>query len=223
MASDAKTLTTATTDHTHLRWAGAAAFGLHLSLVLTVALLAWFFQVKSLRQLMAEGGSIAQSGPAPVEEMEVVLLPEQTPPPPTVNPDFVREIVKPKPVPVPPVIKPKVMVPKPTPQPKPKYTAVGATGNGESAGASRLVVGSSSFPHPDYPFTAKEMHQTGTVMVRIQFDSAGQASDVEIESSSGFNTLDNSTRSFILANWHDPHFAGRSCSVPVEYRLDPSQ
>ena len=154
--------------------------------------------------------------------MEVELRPpDLPPPPPTVNPEFIKQIVLPKPVVVPPQPVP-VAPPPPRPVPvvhKPHFTAPHATGTGETASVSQLVLGSSGFPRPGYPYEARLRHQSGTVVVGIQFDSEGRPADVEIDTSSGVSVLDSSTRSFIQANWRNESFAGRRVTVPVEYQL----
>jgi TonB family protein len=147
--------------------------------------------------------------------MEVVLEPVEIPPP-TDHVEFIREVVKPKPQPVP--VKPKI-VPKVINRPKPQYTAPNATGQGESRSVSRLVVGTSGFPHPGYPASAMMMHLEGTVVVTIQFDGNGQAQSVDVANSSGVGILDSNTRTFIRENWHNADFAGKLVTVPVEYTL----
>jgi protein TonB len=197
-----------------------AAFGLHVLVASIIILLALLTHVKTIEQLMAEGGSIAQSGPAPEQEMEVVLRPEDLPPPPpTVNPEFIRQVDLPKPQVVPPPAIPVPPKPKPVLVRKPAYTAPQATGLGESASTSRLVIGSSGVPQPGYPYEARLRHQTGTVSIGIQFDATGSAADVEVLQSSGVPVLDSSTRSFIHTHWHNESFAGQRVTVPVEYRL----
>jgi TonB family protein len=102
---------------------------------------------------------------------------------------------------------------------KPRYTAPKATGSGESASVSRVVLGSSGFPRPGYPYQARIHHQTGTVSIGIQFDASGEAGDVEVIESSGVPLLDSSTCDFIRSHWHNESFAGRRVTVPVEYQL----
>jgi TonB family protein len=184
-------------EEIYIRHGATASFGLHLFVAGLVALIAFLTHIKSIEQLMAEGGSIAQNGPAPEENIEVELRPEDLPPA----------------IPVPPRPKPVIVN-------KPRFTAPKATGTGESANVSRLVVGSSGFPQPSYPYQAMVRHQTGTVSVNVLFDASGSVSDVEVTESSGVPILDSSTQSFIQANWHNESFAGRHVTVPVEYRMN---
>ena len=215
--AQSSTLTQYPPEQYYVRWGAAGSFGIHLFVASTILLIAFLTHVKTLEQLMKESGSIATTGPAPEEPMEVVLQPDDTPPPPPiVNPDFVREIEKPKPVVVPP---PPVPVKKVVAQVKPRYTAPRATGTGETNTVSRLVVGSNQFPQPPYPVEAEMKHQTGTVNVNIQFDGGGRVAEVEVSSSSGVSILDSNTRSWIRSRWHDTSFAGQTVSVPITYRM----
>jgi TonB family protein len=208
-------------EQVFIRHGATASFGLHLFVAGLIALIAFFTHIKSIEQLMAEGGSIAQNGPAPEENIEVLLRPDDLPPPPpTVNPEFIKEVELPKPVVIPPPPIPVVPPPKPVIIAKPRFTAPKATGTGESSSISRLVVGSSGFPQPGYPYQAQVRHQTGTVSVSIQFDASGSAADVEVIESSGVSILDSSTLSFIQSHWHNDSFAGRRVTVPVEYRMN---
>ena len=205
-----------------LRHGATASFLLHLAVVGTIVLIAFLTHIKTIEQLMAEGGSIEQSGPAPEENIEVLLRPDDLPlPPPTVNPEFVKQVELPKPVVIPP---PPVPVAIPPPKPvmvaKPRFTAPKATGTGESAGVSHLVVGSSGFPKPIYPYAAQVRHQTGTVTVSIQFDSFGGIADADVAQSSGVAILDSGAVSFIRAHWHDERFAGRRTTVPIEFDMN---
>lgn len=205
-----------------LRHGTTASFGLHLFVAGLVALIAFLTHIKSIEQLMAEGGSIEQSGPAPEENIEVLLRPDDLPPPPpTVNPEFIKEVELPKPVVIPPPPVPVVVPPpKPVIVAKPRYTAPKATGTGESAGVSHLVVGSSGFPKPIYPYAAQIRHQTGTVTVSIQFDSTGGVADADVAESSGVSILDSGAVSFIRAHWRDERFAGQRTTVPIEFHMN---
>lgn len=206
-------------EEVHLRWGLSGSCGIHLTIAGAVLLLAFLTHVKSLEELMRDSGSIATNGPAPEEPMEVVLQPDDTPPPPTLNPDFIRQVEKPKPPEVVPPKPPPVQVQKPVPQQKPRYTAPRATGSGETNTVSRLVVGSGNFPAPTYPYSARANRETGTVLIAIQFDGSGGIENAEVANSSGYDDLDSNTRIFIRAHWHDPSFAGRSVTVPIQYKL----
>jgi TonB family protein len=205
-------------EQVFLRFGATTSLGLHLFVAGLVALVAFLTHIKTIQQLMAEGGSIAQSGPAPEEQMEVLLRPEDLPPPPpTPNPEFIRQVEKPKPVVVPPPPAPVTPRPRPVLVAKPRFTAPKATGTGESSSVSRLVIGSSGFPKPSYPYDALVRHQSGTVEVAIQFDGTGRVEDVDVVQSSGVTSLDNGARKDIRAYWHDERFAGQRVTVPIEY------
>jgi periplasmic protein TonB len=209
------------TEQVFLRHGATGSLGLHFSVAGLIMLIAFLTHIKSIEQLMAEGGSIAQNGPAPEQSIEVVLRPDDLPPPPpTPNPEFIKQVELPKPVVAPPPPVPITPPPKPVIVAKPRYTAPKATGTGESASVSRLVVGSSGFPKPSYPYQAQVRHQAGTVTISIQFDSAGSVDDVDVVESSGVPLLDSATLSFVRSYWHDESFAGRRATVPVEYHMN---
>jgi TonB family protein len=205
-------------------WAGFGSVMFHVFLALMIGTVAYLQHDKTLKELMLEGGAIAESGPAAEQEMSVVLQtdePDEVPP--VENPEFAREIEKPKPVEKV-VEEPKPVAETPAPPaPRPKYTAQGATGSGESMSASKLVVGSSGFPRPGYPFAARKARQSGTVLLSVQFDGSGRAAAVSVIQSSGVSVLDSNSRTFVRANWQNPSFAGKVVTVPIEYNLTINQ
>jgi TonB family protein len=198
-------------ERTYAREAIGVSVGAHILVVVVIGIIALIFHVKSLRDLMLQGGSIEMHAPPPEEHIEVFLKDELPPPPPVVTPEFVREIVKPPPP-------PPVVIPKPKPKPKPEPTPV-AVQRPRVEMESRLVVGTSGLPHPGYPNKAKLMRISGTVMISVTFDSTGKAVGAEVVSSSGSGLLDTPTRSFILENWSNESFAGKTETVPIEYNL----
>lgn len=196
-------------ERNYAREAVGVSVGAHVLVVVIIGIIALIFHVKSLRDLMLQGGSIEMHAPPPEEHIEVYLKDELPPPPPLPTPEFIREIVKPPPEPV--VIeKPKPKPPQPTPAAPAPHVEM----------ESRLVIGTSGLPHPGYPTRAKLMHISGTVMISVSFDSTGRAVQAEVVSSSGSAMLDEPTRSFILDNWRNEAFAGRTETVPVEYDLN---
>jgi protein TonB len=158
---------------------------------------------------MLQGGSIEMRATPPEEPIEVFLKDELPPPPPTPTPEFIRQIVKPPPPP-----------PKPIEKPKPKVQPTPVVAAPKVQMESRLVVGSSGLPHPGYPIRAKLMHISGTVVISVTFDGSGRAIAANVVSSSGSGMLDDPTCSFILENWRNESFAGRTETVPVEYNLE---
>ncbi len=197
----------------------AIALGLHLALAGVLCLFFLFFGIGSLKELLEQGGSIATSGPAPEQTLIVELKLDDLKPPPTDRIEFIQQILKPKPQPVLP--KPE---PKPEPQPvkpivaaKPKFTAPKATGSGTSDTVSSLVVGTSGFPHPPYPYQALSQHLGGTVMMRVSFDGGGAVSAAQVIQPSGVAVLDASSRNFILGHWKNASMAGRTVVVPIKY------
>jgi TonB family protein len=217
-------------EQLHVRRGALAAFGLHVTLAALACLIAYWMNLNSLRDLLVDKASLASSGPAPEERIELILKADDTPPPPTNPIEFIVQQLKPQPQVIPPPPVPQPQPPKPTPPPKAqpqkqvtakpaRYTAPDALGAGESNAVSALVVGSADFPHPSYPFQALSAHVEGTVTIHVSFDSEGRASSVDIMGSSGSPILDASTRNYVLANWNSPRWAGRDAIVPVVYRL----
>jgi TonB family protein len=192
----------------YVRWGMTASIGAHVLFALIVLILAWWNNIHSLRDLMTS--AIAMEPPP--NEIQIILPPDDTPPPPTDHPLFIKQIIKqikPPPIPKP---KPKPPPPKPTPI----IQHVHAT---TARAESQLVIGSSSFPQPTYPGAAIRAHLQGTVVVHLDFDSAGGVENCEVVKSCGSSLLDDYTRRFILANWRDPGFANRHVTQPVEYIL----
>jgi TonB family protein len=186
-----------------------------------IILVAVLNHVDTIEQLMKKSGSVATDGPAPEDPMEVLIKPDDLPPPPpVVNPEFVQQIEKPKPKPI---VVPPPVVPPPKPvvvaREKPIYTAPKATGSGQTNTVTRLVVGAGGFPAPGYPWEARMHHQTGTVVISIQFDSDGSVSEAEVVESSGVSSLDSNTEQWVRNHWHNASFAGRSVRVPINYHL----
>jgi TonB family protein len=196
-------------ERNYAKEAVGLSVGTHILVVIIIGIIAIIFHVKSLRDLMLQGGSVEMRAQPPEEHIEVFLKDELPPPPPTPTPEFIRQIVKPPPQPV------VVEKPKPKPQPTPVVAAP------KVEMESRLVIGTTGLPHPGYPIRAKLMHISGTVVISVSFDGSGRAVAADVVSSSGSGMLDEPTRSFILENWRNESFAGRTETVPVEYNLNP--
>lgn len=195
-------------EKSNLRLGALCSAGLHLFLILFVAVLAWITGVKSLADLMS-----AAVVPPPPDQQQImeIELDEQPPPPPPDVVDFQRQhlIVKNQPPPPPPPPKPKPPPPKPVVRAEPP----------PAAPPHELVVGSGHFPQPTYPPRAKLMRISGTVVVNVHFDGSGGVGSVDVESSSGSSILDSSSVNFIRENWHDASWAGKSGRVPIRYQL----
>lgn len=207
-------------DHTRVGRGLSIAVAIHFFAAATVCLIMYWLGIISLKELLEKGGAIAESGPAPEQQMIIELKLDQIQPPPTDQIEFVKQILKEKPVVVPP--KPPEPKPKPEPpKPQPKYTAPKATGAGNSTAVSAFVKGSTGFPSPSYPLAALQAGQGGTVRMHISFDSGGGIQSADVTSSSGVTLLDTWTRNFIYGHWKNASMAGRSVDVPIIY--DPSQ
>lgn len=86
--------------------------------------------------------------------------------------------------------------------------------------AASYAPGSSVLPHPPYPPEARDLRQTGTVMVSVEFDAQGSVSQARVLQSSGVPVLDSSTRTFIRDHWHSLAYAGQTVNVPIQYTLE---
>ena len=86
--------------------------------------------------------------------------------------------------------------------------------------AASYAPGSSVLPHPPYPSEARDLRQTGTVMVSVEFDARGSVSQARVLQSSGVPVLDSSTRTFIRDHWHSLAYAGQTVNVPIQYTLE---
>jgi TonB family protein len=111
--------------------------------------------------------------------------------------------------PTPPAHAPATPVAKASPaKPKPAASA---------SFASSYAPGQNVLPHPPYPEDAQNLGETGTVMMSVTFNLAGDVTQAEVSQSSGVRLLDTSTRSFILTHWHSTTFAGQTVMQPIRY------
>jgi protein TonB len=147
--------------------------------------------------------------PAPIPPAPVAL---PTPKPPDVGvPVLAIKIIKPTPpAPVKIQAPPHPMIAHATPTPS----------HPKPAAASSYAPGLNLLPHPPYPLEARNLGQTGTVIMNVQFDADGNVIRAEVAQSSGVPLLDSTTRSFIRAHWHSAAYAGQTISQPVEYSLE---
>jgi TonB family protein len=86
--------------------------------------------------------------------------------------------------------------------------------------ASSYAPGENVLPHPPYPEDAQNLAETGTVVMSVTFNLAGNVTHAEVSQSSGVRLLDTSTRSFILSHWHSTTFAGETVMQPVRYTAE---
>jgi protein TonB len=130
----------------------------------------------------------------------------------------------------------------PTPPPQPPSKAPPASRPGDAAAAVRLgsggdvgtalVSGSNIIPAgidshahnapPAYPGEAALLGQEGTVVLRVHIDPKGNPMTVDVQTSSGYQSLDRAARSAV-ARWHfrpaqaDGH--GVESDMPVQVRF----
>ncbi len=219
-----------------------ASFGFHGALLGSVVGVAFLYESKTHLN-----GSLA-GGQAPTLPTLVILSkPPDTPAPaqaqPTLSPPTPakettsrtesRLAAKPSPPEAVPVLAAKpspaekfaAAPARPTPHPSLAHsssTEAKHTGARAAAAAtpSSYTPGASSLPHPPYPAAARDLRESGTVVMNVRFDPSGNVAGAEVEKSSGVEILDSTTRAFIRTHWHDPAYAGQTVSAPVEYRLE---
>ena len=83
--------------------------------------------------------------------------------------------------------------------------------------ASSYAPGKNVLPHPPYPEDAENMGETGTVVMSVTFNMAGDVTQAKVSQSSGVRVLDTCTCSFILTHWHSTALAGETVMQPVRY------
>jgi len=143
--------------------------------------------------------NVPQPRPAPVEDGVPVL----------VEPLSKVAVTEDKRPPTPPVSAPATRVAKASPaKAKPAASA---------SFASSYAPGENVLPHPPYPEDAENLGETGTVVMSVTFNMAGDVTQAKVSQSSGVRVLDTCTRSFILSHWHSTALAGETVMQPVRY------
>jgi hypothetical protein len=175
-------------EHPYVGRSVALSIGIHILVSALVCLITYLLGISTLKDLLSKGGAIAESGPAPEQQIIVELVKDEILPPPTLNPLFIKQIIKPKVTPPPPKPQPKPE-PKPVPKPPPHFTAKNAQGEGKSQAVSVARVGTSGLPAPSYPTQARDAGQEGTVGMQITFGADGSVADAEVVQSSGVTLL----------------------------------
>jgi len=80
---------------------------------------------------------------------------------------------------------------------------------------------------PEYPQLAKQMHQEGLVILRVEIDQKGMPVKVEVEQSSGYQLLDRAALKAVRHWRFQPERIGNlpvksSVTIPVRFRLEES-
>jgi TonB family protein len=151
--------------------------------------------------------------PIPIPEVAVATEPLHNPIEPTKVPEMGVAVLPMTPS------KPAVAKTEPTHHTTPNHTTTPSAKPAAAAVASSYSPGANVLPHPPYPTEARALGETGTVVMYVEFDAAGNVVSAEITRSSGVPLLDTQTRSFIREHWHSHEFAGQSISQPVQYSL----
>lgn len=79
-------------------------------------------------------------------------------------------------------------------------------------------------PSPEYPYAARRRQQQGTVLLEVRVEATGKASRVDIQTSSGFSSLDESALravrqwTFVPAHRGDAPVAS-TVRVPILFRM----
>src|SRR5690606_12405998 len=197
---------------------------------------AWLLGAFALSLHLGVLAWLAQREPAPLPEVPVVIPPmtiEFAPPPPPPAPVEPEPVVDelatkpppppkpkaaPKPKPVePPPEPPKAETPPPAPVAAPPAPPVETA---PSANADYL-----QNPAPEYPALALRRGWQGTVLLRVQVLPSGRPGEIQIQSSSGRDLLDQAALRavkrwrFVPAKRGDQAVAGW-VSVPLDFRLN---
>lgn len=156
--------------------------------------------------------------PPPVEDELAVKppppkpIPKPKPPPPK---PVVKPVAKPvEPTPAPPVPAPPVAAPAPPAPPAPKPVTPASA----SAGYLRN-------PAPEYPSLAMRRGWEGTVMLRVHVLASGKPGEIQIQKSSGRESLDDAALaavkrwSFVPAKQGDIAQDGW-VSVPIDFKIN---
>ena len=158
----------------------------------------------------------------PEPDMVLPPVPELTPP---LTPPEVPELLPLDTPPPPPKVKPPEPKPKVETKPMAHRTTPGAatskTGGTGSSDSPILFTGggSGNFPKGSYPAAARSMRQQGTVRLLVTVEASGLPSSVEVQSSSGFGSLDSGALDQVRRHWRWPAGPVRRYIVPFHFEL----
>jgi protein TonB len=99
------------------------------------------------------------------------------------------------------------------------------SGVGDGTGASRFVQASYAYsPKPEYPDKARKEGKEGRVVLRVLVDEDGKSKSVEVNDSSGSETLDRAAAEAIKRWLFSPaHYGNKSVEswvkIPIDFRL----
>jgi len=74
-----------------------------------------------------------------------------------------------------------------------------------------------SAPFPAYPIEARQLHETGTVLLRIAIGKNGNVERVQVLQSSGHRILDDAAVRAVRLWKAQPQYAGRTGTFPVHF------
>jgi protein TonB len=73
-------------------------------------------------------------------------------------------------------------------------------------------------PEPDYPYSARQRHEVGTVLLRVVVSEEGNPTAVTIERSSGYGILDQSALTTVRDEYRFKVGNSRILLVPISFR-----
>ena len=172
------------------------------------------------------------SGPTPETAEDVPPQPTEPPELPEVPP-----LVQPLTPPELPELTPVLQPPKPqeTPPParstpttpqKPAATKTPSTSGtarpaGSGGGAPTLFSGGGTgrFPSPTYPAAALASRQQGSLKLLVTVEADGTPSVIDLQSSSGYATLDRAAKDIVSRKWRWPNGSIRRFVIPFNFVL----
>jgi TonB family protein len=75
-------------------------------------------------------------------------------------------------------------------------------------------------PFPAYPFHARLLHQTGTVLLHFEVGNDGKVAIVQIVQSSGYKELDDAAVAAVRLWRAHKQFAGLRAKIPIRFTLE---
>jgi TonB family protein len=177
--------------------------------------------IKHEEQIPEETGLFQQQ---PVDAIITEEPPEPTPPPeeeeppPPPPPDEPTEFVIQEPTPPP--------RPPNAPTPKPRAKVSESLGRNPTSGGPVNFVSAKanmiSAPHPAYPYEARKARQTGSGKFLLQFDSAGNVTDVSVVQSTGSPILDQTSLN-TFRRWRCKAGIYTKVYVPITFTMEGAQ
>lgn len=158
----------------------------------------------------------------PIEEPDVEIPPIPVIEQPIQPPEMAELVPLEDPPPAPRPVTPSPPKPRPQAIARPAATTEPSPsrgGDGSGPVTTFTGGGAGRFPYPAYPAFARSARQQGTVRLLVTVESSGVPSSVEVQSSSGFSSLDSAARDQVSRRWRWPAGNVRRFIVPVRFVL----